>query len=113
MSLLIAKKRRDCLNNSLDKVVCLTPTKGKAATRIDKWKYDLVSEALIALIPETGDGVLFSELSAGVAQRIGHENITKLGSCRWYTTTVKLDLEVKQRIVQVKGSKPQRLLTLP
>jgi hypothetical protein len=101
------------MKQNLNKVVCLTPTKGKAATRIDKWKYDLVSEALLALIPETGDGVLFSDLSAGVAQRIGQENITKLGSCRWYTTTVKLDLEVKQRIVRIKGAKPQRLLKLP
>jgi hypothetical protein len=101
------------MKQNLAKVLCLTPTKGKAATRIDKWKYVLVSEALLALIPETGDGVLFSELSDGVAKRIGHENITKLGSCRWYTTTVKLDLEVKQRIVRVKGSKPQRQLKLP
>jgi hypothetical protein len=101
------------MKDSLTKVVCLTPTKGKAAIRIDKWKYTLVSEALLALIPETGDGVLFSELSAKVAQRIGQENITKLGSCRWYTTTVKLDLEVKQRIVRVKGAKPQRLLKRP
>jgi hypothetical protein len=101
------------MKQNLNKMVCLTPTKGKAATGIDKWKYDLVSEALLALIPETGDGVLFSDLSAGVAQRIGQENITKLGSCRWYTTTVKLDLEVKQRIVRVKGAKPQRLLKLP
>jgi hypothetical protein len=106
-------KRGTEMKQNLNKVVCLTPTKGKAATRIDKWKYDLVSDALLALIPETGDGVLFSDLSEGVALRIGQENITKLGSCRWYTTTVKLDLEVKQRIVRVKGAKPQRLLKLP
>ena len=44
------------------KVVCETPTPGKQPTRIDRWKYDLLRDAILDVLPEKGEGVPFQEL---------------------------------------------------
>lgn len=94
----------------MDKVECKTPTPGKSPTRIDKLKYDKVVEAILAVLPAEGEGVLFKELPDLVADYIGPEQMTKIGSRAWYTTTVKLDLETREVIYRVPKSSPQRLL---
>ena len=95
---------------SQEKVVCETPTPGKATTRIVRWKYELVAEAILKILPHTGEGVVFMELPDLVAAEIAPERLAELGSVGWYTTTVKLDLEVKGKIARVLGVSPQRLL---
>lgn len=92
-----------------DKVLCQTPTPGKQPTRIARWKYDLVHSAILAVIPPNDQGVEFRELPGLVEQHISAGEIEKLGSVSWYTTSVKLDMEVKGEIERVPGSKPQRL----
>ena len=91
------------------KIVCETPTPGKKPTRIDRWKYDLVRAAILDAVPADEWGVEFKELPALVGARIPAERQEKLGSVSWYTTTVKLDLEVKGELERVPGSKPQRI----
>lgn len=91
------------------KVVCETPTPGKKPTRIDRWKYELVRSAILDAVPAGGAGVEFMELPALVSARIPAEKREQLGSVSWYTTTVKLDLEVKGELERIPGSKPQRV----
>jgi len=92
-----------------DKVVCQTPTQGKQPTRIDRWKYDLVHSTILAVIPTNYQGVEFRELPGLVEEHINPADLEKLGSVSWYTTTVKLDMEVKGDLERIPGSKPQRL----
>ena len=92
-----------------DKVFCQTPTPGKHLTRIDRWKYDLVHSAILAFVPSNEQGVEFRELPALVEQQLDPGDLAKLGSVSWYTTTVKLDMEVKGEIERIPGSKPQKL----
>ena len=94
------------------KVVCETPTLGKKPTRIAKWKYDIVRQAILNSIPKKGDGLLFKELPEKVKHELSIHDKTRLGSIGWYTTCVKLDMEVKGEIMRVSGSKPQRLIRL-
>ena len=91
------------------RVVCETPTPGKQPTRILKWKYDLVREAILIAVSPSEDGVKFQELSCQVAEDLSEEQLSKLGSVSWYTTTVKLDMEVKGEIERVPGSRSQRI----
>lgn len=93
-----------------DKILCETPTPGKNPTRIDKWKYDKIKEALLACLPASGEGAEFKTLPDVVSEFIGRENMQEIGSAAWYTTTVKLDLECKGLIKRVKNSSPQRLI---
>ena len=95
--------------SSDDKVVCQTPTPGKQPTRIDRWKCDLVHSAILAFIPANDQGVEFRDLPGLMEKHIDSADLEKLGSVSWYTTTVKLDMEVKREIEQIPGSKPQRL----
>lgn len=92
-----------------DKVVCETPTPGKQPVRIARWKYDLVRSAILAVVPADECGVEFSRLPGLVEGQLSASDLEKLGSASWYTTTVKLDLEVKGEIERVPGSRPQRL----
>lgn len=97
------------MNSKDDKVLCKTPTPGKKPTRIDRWKYARVRSAILAVVPSDDEGVEFNRLAELVERQIPAENLKKLGSVAWYTTTVKLDLEVKGEIERVPGTTPQRL----
>jgi hypothetical protein len=92
-----------------EKVLCETPTPGKQPTRIDRWKYDLVRSAILAALPSNNEGIEFRDLPALVEQYLDPAELENLGSVSWYTTSVKLDMEVKAEIERVPGSKPQRL----
>lgn len=94
----------------MEKVECLTPTPGKQPTKIEKIKYDAVSAAILAVLPNNGDGLLFKGLPDLVSDFLGREKMKEIGSSSWYTTTVKLDLEAKGLIYRVPKSSPQRLL---
>lgn len=92
------------------KVICETPTPGKQPTRIAKWKYDIIAQSILEVIPEKGEGILFKNLLELVSSTIDDSAKTRIGSLSWYTTTVKLDLECKNKIFRSKGPGPQRLL---
>ena len=98
---------------SEEKVICRTPTPGKQATRIDAWKFDLVRRAILDVVPPVEPGLPFKELPHEVSRRLTDEEREELGSLFWYTTTVKLELEVRGEIVRVEGAKPQALLRNP
>ena len=94
----------------VSKITCRTPTPGKKPTRIDRWKYEAVRRAIRKVVPLTGEGVPFRELPARVERALTERERTDLGSTSWYTTTVKLDLEVRRELRRIPGSSPQRLL---
>lgn len=97
---------------SADRVVCRTPTPGKQAKHIERWKYDSVRKAILSILPRTGEGVRFDSLPRLIDAKLTKQERADLGSVNWYTATVKLDLEVRREIARVKGSSPQRLLRL-
>ena len=97
------------MSSKEDMVRCETPTPGKMPTRIAKWKYDLVRTTIQAVVPSDDQGVEFSQLPQLVESQISADDLERLGSVSWYTTTVKLDMEVRGLIERVPGSKPQRL----
>ncbi len=91
------------------KVLCKTPTPGKKGTRIPKWKYDLIRSAILAVVPQDEVGVEFKDLPRLVKGLLTEEDLNRLGSLGWHTTTVKLDLEVRSEIERIPDVKPQRL----
>ena len=93
-----------------EKVLCRTPTPGKTAKRIDRWKIDALRKAILDSLPARGPGVLFSDLFGLVEKRLAPQERSKIGSIPWYTTTVKLELEVAGEIARVPGVVPQQLV---
>ncbi len=92
-----------------ERVRCDNPDRGKKAIRIARWKYDAVSQAILAILAMDRSGVAFRELSGRVRSRLESHELERMGSVSWYTTVVKLDLEAKGRIRRVPGSRPQLL----
>jgi hypothetical protein len=92
-----------------EKVYCQTPTPGKEGVRIAKWKYDRLRSIILSVIPANEVGITFKELPDRVRSQLSTEEITQIGSVRWYTTTIKLDLEARGEIERIEGSSPQRL----
>ena len=95
--------------NDDTRIVCETPTPGKKPTRIHKWKYGLLRGIILDILTGSADGVEFRSLPSLIDASLSAEQRADLGSVSWYTTTVKLDMEVKGDIVRVPGAKPQRL----
>lgn len=89
-------------------VVCETPTPGMKPTRIDEWRYDLVRAAIPKVVPDE-EGIEFRRLAGPVHDLIPTDELVRLGPVSFYTTTVKLDLEVKGEIERIPSSRPQRL----
>lgn len=93
-----------------EKVVCNTPTPGKAATRIDKWKYDAMRNAILHCVPEHPPGIAFKDLPDAVSAILPRETRELVGSITWYCTCVKLDMETKGELFRVADVKPQHLV---
>lgn len=92
-----------------ERVSCQTPSAGKQSASIQRWKYDTVRRAILQAVSGTGDGLAFKDLPGEVARALSAEERSRLGSVSWYTTVVKLDLEVKGELRRVPGARPQRL----
>ena len=92
-----------------DKVLCHTPSKGKSPKNISQWKFDLLRAAIRKVVPKNKEGVEFRQLFDLVKRELSADDRAKLGSLPWYTTTVKLHLEVIGELERVPNSKPQRL----
>ena len=104
-----ARRKEKHMTGQEQKVECRTPTPGSQRTRIPKWKYDAVREAIRAVVPRSKDGIEFRTLSTLVAKAMPVADRRKLGSVAWHTTTVKLHMEVIGELARVPDSRPQRL----
>ncbi len=91
-----------------ERVTCRTPTPGKQPTHVDRWRFDTVRRAILETIPR-GAEVPFAELPAKVEAVLSIEERDRLGSVSWYTTVVKLEMEVAGDLERVPGVTPQRL----
>jgi hypothetical protein len=91
------------------RIMCRTPTPGKAPVRIPRAKFEPVAAAILAVTPRLAPGVAFRDLPARVAEALGAANCAAIGSISWYVTTVKLELEVRGELRRLPGA-PQRLI---
>lgn len=92
------------------KVACETPTPGKRAVNVPRWKYDAVRSAILKVVPTREPGLLFQELPKLVDQQLSTDVRSRLGSVAWHTTVVKLHMEVLGELRRIDGHSPQRLL---
>lgn len=96
------------MKRSTETILCETPTPGKAPTNIPKWKYEVVRDAIIAILEEEQE-VYFADLSEKVGERLTSEDKADLGSVAWHATSVKLHMETKGLLRRLPGKSRQRL----
>lgn len=85
---------------------------GSGGTRIKKSTYELFRRLLLEAIPADDDGIAYRELPRLIEPRVPRELLKTRGSCSWYVTSVKLDLEARGEIERLPGVRPQRLRRL-
>lgn len=101
--------QRPARHTNPDRVVCATPTPGKASTSIPRWKYDVVRRAIRQVIVSAGSrGATLEDLVGETPARLSAQELADLGSVSWHVTTVKLDLEAKGEISRIAGASPVR-----
>ena len=85
-----------------EKIQTLHPIPGKTNKRIPLRKYDMIREAMLAILAgrELTHTLLMEDLYASMKD-------TFEGGVHWYGETVKLDLEARGVIERVKG-RPER-----
>lgn len=87
-----------------EKILTLHPD-GKQGVNISQAKYDAIRTAMLSAVGTQGE-VRFKDLSAAVEANL---QTPFEGSISWYVTTVKLDLEARDLLERVPGSRPQRI----
>ena len=84
----------------------------KSKRLIVREKYDAVQKAVLEMLPLGGEAVTCAELAEMIAPQLPESLFRRIGTVRWYTRVVQLDLETEGVIERVPGSKPLRLRRL-
>jgi len=92
-----------------DRVLCRNPDADKQGTRIPRWKYELVRDAIFHALDSRPEGFPFRDLPSFVGRTLTPDDVRRLGSVSWHTTVIKLELEAGHEIERVAGSRPQLL----
>ncbi len=94
------------------RTTCHTPTPGKKPTTIPSWKYDLIREVILEIVPAKEPGIAGAKLAEHVAERLPADAKKKLGSIQWHTTAVRLNMEVEGELARIPKVRPQHLVRL-
>ena len=84
----------------------------KGVVNLTPAKYEAMREAVVAVLPTEGGGMLFDDMVGAVAPLVPEALFPHVGSVNWYAKSVQLDLEAKRIIERVPGSKPLRFRKL-
>lgn len=87
------------------------PQAGRPYVRSDK--YQLVSRAVLELLPPSGEGHATEELVAALAHVLPPSLFPTFASIRWFLTAVRIDLEARGQIQRVGRRKPARYIAGP
>ena len=87
-----------------DRVLTQHP-QGKRGVNISRQKYESIRDAIAAALGGS-DGMTYTQLVAEVGQRVGG---SFEGSVKWYTVSVKQDMEARGLLIRVPGTRPQLL----
>jgi hypothetical protein len=82
---------------------------GQAGALIDPERYEIVRAVILQVLPLDAQGMTWAELAEVIGPSLPDRLFRHMGTVRWYTRAVQLDLEARGMIERVPGSKPLRL----
>jgi hypothetical protein len=100
------------MNTTSDKISSVMLIPGKKPNKTDRWECKLLRQAIYENLPASGEVILFNRFSGLLKDKLDRVQLVRLKSLPWYTTAVKLELEVKGEIYRYPVSTPQRLLQI-
>ena len=78
---------------------------GKKAVKMDKGKYDVLSQAILNYLTKAGEST-HTDIFQALTDDFARNNILFEGSLEWNMEWVKLDLEAKKKIKRSTGKSP-------
>ena len=96
-----------------DKVLCRTPNQpgGGKGTRIDTWKYEVMSAAIRACFTARNNAPLgFMAMVKAVPDHVDPARRDEIGSLGWFTTTVALEMQYRGEMTATKVSGKKMLV---
>jgi hypothetical protein len=86
------------------KIACRSPNKPNAPpTAVEKWKFDLIHEAILAVLRSEPDGTKLGGIVERLPEFIPGGEIERLRNVEWLTEKVRLEMEVRGEIKRVKS----------
>jgi hypothetical protein len=80
----------------------------KGVVNLTPAKYEAMRDAVVAVLPTGGGGMLFEDMVDAVTPLVPAALFPHMGGVNWYAKSVQLDLEAKRVIERVPGSRPLR-----
>src|SRR5262245_1574605 len=90
------------------RVTTLNANQPGPGPRISEERYNAMRDAILDAVPFTDRGIPVPDLQLLVEPQLSKQ-LFRGASVAWYLATVKLDLEAREVIERVPGSKPQRV----
>jgi hypothetical protein len=96
------------VKSSERRVTTLSGNQSGPGPRISEDRYNAVRDALLEVVPFSDRGVPIPDL-ASLIEPLLPKPLFRGTSISWHVATVKLDLEARELIERVPGSKPLRV----
>lgn len=78
-------------------------------SQVDAAKYEAMRRAMLKCLPVSAEGLTVAELKALVVLQLPQDLFPGGEKAGWWLKCVQLDLEAKELIQRIPGSKPLRL----
>ncbi len=90
-------------------VVCRAVERKGEPVLLEKWRYDLLRQAILNVVPADDIGLMYKQLTPAVRANLSREDRKRIGQLHHDTTLIKLDLEFHGELARIEGMRPQYL----
>ena len=90
-------------------VICQAADRKGEPVMLEKWRYDLLRQAILNVVPADDIGLMYKQLTPAVRANLSREERKRIGNLHHDTTLVKLDLEYHGELERIDGMRPQYL----
>ena len=90
-------------------VQCQAKGSVREPVSMEKWRYDLLRQAILNVVPADDIGIMYKQLVPAVRANLSKEDRQRIGSLHHDVTAVKIDLEFRGEVERIVGVRPQYL----
>lgn len=95
--------------NTEEMVICQAVNRKGEPVMIERWRYELLKQAILNVVPADDIGLMYKQLMPAVRANLSRDDRKRIGQLHHDTTLVKLDLEYRGELERIVGMRPQYL----
>jgi hypothetical protein len=97
------------VENAEEMIVCRSAARRVEPVLLEKWRYDLLRQAILNVVPADDIGLMYKQLTPAVRANLSPADRARIGPLHHDATLVKFDLEFGGELEQIAGMRPQYL----